>query len=367
MKRTALYEKHVALGAKIVDFAGYEMPISYTSITEEHMYVREKCGLFDVSHMGEVCVRGTEAEDFVDYIFTNDVKSMVDSQVLYGMMCYPDGGVVDDLLVYRFAQDHFLLVVNASNVDKDYQWIVDNNHFDCKVSNESENFSEIALQGPFAQDLLQRFTSEDLNQITFFTSKMINLNGGTMLVSRTGYTGEDGFEIYGTHDDVVDMWDLLLEAGPDSISPIGLGARDTLRFEVALPLYGNELGKDITPLEAGLGFAVKLDVGNFIGKDVLVKQQEQKTTRRIVGLTLVDKGILRHGYLVYSGDVLVGEVTTGYKSPSTGETVAMAMIQRPFDKLGTELEVDIRGKRKNVVVRNKKFYNKNYKKLGGKL
>jgi len=367
MRRTALYDKHVALGAKIVDFAGFEMPISYAGITEEHTYVREKAGLFDVSHMGEICVRGDEAEAFVDYIFTNDVTSMHDNQVLYGMMCYPDGGVVDDLLVYKFAKDHFLLVVNASNADKDFQWITDNNHFDCKATNESENFSEIALQGPYAQTLLQQFTSEDLDEITFFTCKMIALDGRIMLVSRTGYTGEDGFEIYGTHDDVVAMWDLLLEAGQENISPIGLGARDTLRFEVALPLYGNELSKDITPLEAGLGFAVKLDAGDFIGKDVLVNQQKEKTTRRIVGLTLVDKGILRHGYPVFSGDQEVGEITTGYKSPSTGETVAMAMITRPFDKLGTELEVDIRGKRKKVVVRNKKFYNKNYKKLGGKL
>lgn len=362
MKRTALFDKHVALGAKIVDFAGWEMPISYTSITEEHNYVREKCGLFDVSHMGEICVRGTEALAFVDSIFTNDVVSMVDHQVLYGMMCYPSGGVVDDLLVYRFAQDHFLLVVNASNVDKDYQWLVDNNHFDCTVSNESDNFSEVALQGPYAQTLLQQFTTQDLNEITFFTSRMIPVNGSTMLVSRTGYTGEDGFEIYGTHDDIVELWDALLEAGKDEISPIGLGARDTLRFEVALPLYGNELSKDITPIEAGLGFAVKLDAGDFIGKDVLVKQKEFKTTRRIVGLIMEDKGILRHGYPVYDGDILVGEITTGYKSPSTGETVAMAMIDRPYDKMGTELEVDIRGKRKKVVVRNKKFYNKNYKK-----
>lgn len=362
MKRTALFDKHVALGAKIVDFAGWEMPISYTSITEEHNYVREKCGLFDVSHMGEICVRGTEALAFVDSIFTNDVVSMVDHQVLYGMMCYPSGGVVDDLLVYRFAQDHFLLVVNASNVDKDYQWLVDNNHFDCTVSNESDNFSEVALQGPYAQTLLQQFTTQDLNEITFFTSRMIPVNGSTMLVSRTGYTGEDGFEIYGTHDDIVELWDALLEAGKDEISPIGLGARDTLRFEVALPLYGNELSKDITPIEAGLGFAVKLDAGDFIGKDVLVEQKEFKTTRRIVGLIMEDKGILRHGYPVYNGDILVGEITTGYKSPSTGETVAMAMIDRPYDKMGTELEVDIRGKRKKVVVRNKKFYNKNYKK-----
>ncbi len=362
MKRTALYDAHVKHGAKIVSFAGFEMPIVYSSITEEHNYVREKCGLFDVSHMGEICVRGLEAEKFVDYIFTNDCLTQSDNQVLYGMMCYPDGGVVDDLLVYKFNKEHFLLVVNASNVDKDFAWVTENNKFDCKATNESDNFSEVALQGPYAQTLLQEITDFDLNQITFFTSRMINVNGATFLVSRTGYTGEDGFEIYGTHDDVVDVWDVLMEKGGDNISPIGLGARDTLRFEVSLPLYGNELSKTITPLEAGLGFAVKLEAGNFIGKDVLVKQKQNRTTRRICGLKLLDKGILRHGYKVFYGEKLVGEITTGYKSPSTGETVALAMIERPYEKIGTELFVEIRGKMKKVIVRSKKFYNKNYKK-----
>ena len=362
MKKTALYDAHVNLGAKIVDFAGYEMPISYTSITEEHTYVREKCGIFDVSHMGEICVRGKEATQFVDYIFTNDVLSMHENQVLYGMMCYPTGGVVDDLLVYKFNNEHYLLVVNASNVDKDFEWVQKNNTFECVATNESDNFSEVALQGPFAQDLLQELTSTDLNEIRFFTCRNIHVNGSLVLVSRTGYTGEDGFEIYGTHDDIVEIWNQLLEKGKDNISPIGLGARDTLRFEVALPLYGNELSKDITPLEAGLGFAVKLEAGNFIGKDVLVKQKTEKTTRRVCGIKLLDKGIIRHGYKVFHDNNEVGEVTTGYKSPSTGETVALAMINRPYDKLGTELTVEVRNKMKNVVVRTKKFYNKKYKK-----
>lgn len=362
MKKTALYDAHVKLGAKIVDFAGYDMPISYTSITEEHNYVREKCGIFDVSHMGEICVRGTEAAKFVDYIFTNDVLTMHDNQVLYGMMCYPTGGVVDDLLVYKFNNEHFLLVVNASNVDKDFEWVTKNNTFDCVVSNESEHFSEVALQGPYAQTLLQELTSVDLNEITFFTCKNIKVNGSLVLVSRTGYTGEDGFEIYGTHDDIAEIWNELMTKGQDNISPIGLGARDTLRFEVALPLYGNEITKDITPLEAGLGFAVKLDAGDFIGKDVLVKQKREKTTRRVCGIKLLDKGIIRHGYKVFHDDKEVGEITTGYKSPSTGETVALAMIDRPYEKLGTELTVEVRGKMKKVVVRTKKFYNKKYKK-----
>jgi len=362
MKKTALYDKHVNLNAKIVEFAGYEMPIVYSSITEEHEKVRQECGLFDVSHMGEICVRGKEATKLVDHIFTNDVLTMNDNQVLYGMMLYPTGGVVDDLLVYKYNNEHYLLVVNASNKDKDFDWVLENNTFDCTVTNESDNFSEVALQGPKAQSVLQQLTDQDLEEITFFTFKVINVNGATCLVSRTGYTGEDGFEIYGTHHDIVDIWDKLLEVGKDEILPIGLGARDTLRFEVNLPLYGHELTKDITPLEAGYSFAVKLDAGDFIGKDVLVEQKKTKTTRRICGLELIDKGIMREGYNVYHEDTLVGFVTTGYKAPSTGKTVALAMIDRPYDKLGTSLEVEIRNKRKKVVVIKKKFYDKNYKK-----
>lgn len=363
MSRTKLYDQHVTQGAKIVDFAGYEMPISYTSISEEHRYVRELAGLFDVSHMGEICVKGKQATEFVDYIFTNDVPSMHNHQVLYGMMLYPTGGTVDDLLVYKFNNEHYLLVVNASNSDKDYAWAQSQAAgFDITMSNESDNLSEVALQGPLAQELLQKHTVYNLSNLKFFTFDLIQIDEMEFLVSRTGYTGEDGFEIYGKHEDIVTVWKNLLDEGREFIMPIGLGARDTLRFEVALPLYGNELSKDISPLEASLGFAVRLEAGNFIGKDVLVKQKAEKTTRRIVGLELLDKGIIRHGYKVYHQDTLVGEVTTGYKSPTTGKTVALAMIDRPYDKLKTELLVEVRGKMKHVVVRNRKFYNKSYKK-----
>ncbi|PAT02333.1 glycine cleavage system protein T [Candidatus Izimaplasma bacterium ZiA1] len=361
MKKTVLYDNHVALDAKVVDFAGFMMPISYTSISHEHSYVREKCGIFDVSHMGEIYVKGSEAEKFVDYIFTNDVLSMNDNQVLYGMMCYPTGGVVDDLLVYKVNKEFYLLVINASNIEKDYAWILENNKFDCVTSNESDNYSEVALQGPLAEKVLSEFTSYDLKELKFFTFDNIVIDGIKYLVSRTGYTGEDGFEIYGKHQDIVKVWELLLSKGEEYIVPIGLGARDTLRFEVALPLYGNELSKDITPLEASLGFAVKLEAGDFIGKDVLVKQKAEKTKRRVVGLTLLTKGILRHGYKVYFEDKEVGEVTTGYKSPSTNESVALALIDRPYDKMGTLLKVQVRNKFVDVKVRNKKFYDKNYK------
>ncbi len=362
MKRTVLYDEHIKLGAKIVDFAGYEMPIQYTSIKEEHMMVRTKCGLFDVSHMGEIEVIGDEAEKLVDYLFTNDVSKMADNEVLYGMFCYENGGVVDDLLVYKFNSKHFLLVVNASNIDKDFAWITSHNNFNCKVVNKSSEISEIALQGPYAETLLKKITDTQVENLEFFHFFEIVVAGRNVLVSRTGYTGEDGFEIYGNHDDIVHIWKTLLEAGEEGIAPIGLGARDTLRFEVNLPLYGNELSKDITPLEAGYSFAVELDANDFIGKEALLKQKIEGTKRRICGLQMVDKGILRHGYDVYYEDYKIGFITTGYQLPTTNETVALAMIDRPYEKLGTKLTVDIRGKRKNVVVRKKKFYNKNYKK-----
>ena len=361
MVKTVLFDSHVKANAKMVDFAGFMMPLIYTSISEEHMYVREKAGMFDVSHMGEFYVKGKEAEKFVDYIFTNDVLSQNDNQVLYGMMCYPSGGVVDDLLVYKVNRESFIMIVNASNIEKDFAWATKNNTFDCTLTNESDNISEVALQGPLAEKILNPLTDYDLTTLPFFTFQYMKINGKDVLVSRTGYTGEDGFEIYGDHDIIVKVWDEILEAGKDDVMPTGLGCRDTLRFEVALPLYGNELSKDITPLEAGLSFAVKLEAGNFIGKDVLVKQKLEKTKRRVVGLKMLDKGILRHGYKVYHEDTLVGEITTGYKSPSSGETVAMAMIDRPYDKLKTDLLVDVRGKKKKVVVRNKKFYKKSYK------
>jgi aminomethyltransferase len=362
MKRTVLYDKHVALGAKIVEFAGYEMPIVYSSITEEHLQVREQSGIFDVSHMGEICIKGKEAEAFVDYIFTNDVTKMADKQVLYGMMLYENGGVVDDLLVYKFHSEHYLLVVNASNIEKDYDWVVQNNTFDCSVSNESEHFSEVAFQGPLAESLLQSLTDFDLASITFFTHQNVQIHDRMYLISRTGYTGEDGFEIYGTHDDIEYIWDTILQIDENKVKPIGLGARDTLRFEVNLPLYGHELSAEISPLEAGYGFAVKLDANDFIGKQVLLEQKVNKTKRRICGLEMIDKGIMREGYNVYHEDILVGKITTGYKSPSTGRTVALALIDRPYDKLGNTLEVEIRNKRKQVKVVKKKFYSKHYKK-----
>ncbi len=361
MKKTILHEDHIRLGAKMVEFAGYDMPIRYTSITEEHLAVRQKAGIFDVSHMGEIYVIGKEATELVDFLFTNNVRSMTAKQVLYGMMCYENGGVVDDLLVYKYNDQHYLLVVNASNVEKDYAWIRSQNRFDAEVINKSEAISEVALQGPLAESMLQKATETNLSELTFFTFDEITVFGYPCLVSRTGYTGEDGFEIYGEHEAIRSIFNRLLEEN-DALLPCGLGCRDTLRFEVALPLYGNELSPEITPVEAGLNFAISFDKSDFIGLPVLRQQKDQKPTRRIVGLELLGKGILRHGYEVYHEDQNVGVITTGYIAPSTNESVALALIDKPYDKKHQELEVAIRNKRVKVKVRNKKFYDKKYHK-----
>ncbi len=360
MKKTVLHDVHVKLGAKMVEFAGFHMPISYTSITDEHMAVRQKAGIFDVSHMGEIIVTGAQATDFVDYVFTNNVRSMTANQVLYGMFCEPHGGVVDDLLVYKVNDEHYYLVVNASNIEKDLAWLHKQNSFGVDIIDQSESTSEVAVQGPLAESMLQKTTDYDLSTLKFFTFDDMVVYDHDVMVSRTGYTGEDGFEIYGDHEAIKDIFERLL-ADHEGLMPCGLGCRDTLRFEVALPLYGNELSKDISPIMAGYSFAVSFDKGDFIGKEALLKQKEDKPAQRVVGLEALDKGILRHGYEVYSGDTRVGHITTGYIAPTTGESVAMALIERAHAKKGTELEVAIRKRRVKVIVRNKKFHDKNTK------
>lgn len=361
--RTALYDRHVALGAQMSPFGGFVMPIQYSSITDEHNAVRKAAGMFDVSHMGEITVTGPDAEKFVNHIFTNDVSGMPCGGILYGMMLYPDGGTVDDLLVYReFAPDSYFLVVNASNAGKDYEWICANAEgYDVEVRNCSDSWSEIALQGPLAE----KFMSEVLclpsaAALSFYTFCDCTRNGDNLKVSRTGYTGEDGFELYGTHDAICRIWDVLLESG---VAPCGLGCRDTLRFEAGLPLYGHELSETITPLEAGLGMFAKVDAKEeFIGRSALIAQKEAGLSRRIVGIELHDKAIPRAGYPVESGGVKIGEVTTGYRSISTDRSVCVAMVEKEYTTLGTPVEIRIRKKVFPGTVCKKRFYATNYKK-----
>ncbi|WP_053956051.1 glycine cleavage system aminomethyltransferase GcvT [Inediibacterium massiliense] len=365
LKETPLFECHRKYGGKIIDFAGWALPVQYEGIKVEHEAVRNFAGIFDVSHMGEIEITGKEASDFVQNLITNDISVLKDHQVVYTFMCYPHGGIVDDFLVYKFDKNHFYLVVNASNIQKDFQWMKENStDYDVKIENISEDVSEIAIQGPNAQKILQKLTDTDLSEIKFFYCKRnVSVVSANCLISRTGYTGEDGFEIYLSNEDVKMLWEKLMEAGKEyGLKPAGLGARDTLRFEVALPLYGNELSKDITPLEAGLGFFVKLDKPNFIGKEGLKKQKSEGLKRKIVGFEMIDKGIPRNGYEVMAEGKTIGFVTTGYAAPTVKKNIGMAMVDIEYSKLDTPIEIKIRNKILKAKVVNKKFYQKNYKK-----
>ena len=357
-KRTCLYDKHVALGALMSPFGGFDMPIQYSGIVDEHQAVRQACGVFDVSHMGEVLITGNDAERYVNHIFTNNVIGMLEGKILYGMMCYEDGGVVDDLLVYKMADDRFFLVINAANIDKDWAWIQEQaKGYDVVLEHQSDLYGELAVQGPDSEQVLKDVLGIDGSDLTFYTFKQM----GDVVLSRTGYTGEDGFEIYATPLYINECWDKLVASG--RCKPCGLGCRDTLRFEVGLPLYGDELSADITPIMAGLGIFVKLDKDEFIGKDALAKQKADGPAKKIVGIELQDKAIPRHGYTVLNMDgAPIGEVTTGYHTISTDKSVCMALIDTPYAKLDTEVQVQIRKKVFAGKVVKKQFYNKNYKK-----
>ncbi|WML34175.1 glycine cleavage system aminomethyltransferase GcvT [Clostridium sp. OS1-26] len=365
LKKTPLFNSYEKYGGKIIDFAGWALPVQYEGIIAEHEAVRSAAGLFDVSHMGEVEIVGEDALKFVQNLITNDTSILEDNQILYALMCYQDGGVVDDLIVYRFNENHFFLVINAGNIEKDFEWMLKNkNGFDVDITNISSSIVQLAIQGPKAQAILQKLTDTDLGDIKFFFCKRGILIGGIKcLVSRTGYTGEDGFEIYTDVESVIDLWDRILDAGKeDGLKPIGLGARDTLRFEVNLPLYGNELSEYITPLEAGLGFFVKLNKENFIGKDALAKQKKEGLKRKIVGFEMKGKAIPRHGYDVFAGEEKIGIVTTGYLSPSIKKNIGLALIDLKYSELGSTIFIQVRNKLIEAVVIDKRFYKKNYNK-----
>ena len=359
-KKTCLYDKHVELGALMSPFAGFDMPIQYTNIVDEHNAVRNVCGVFDVSHMGEVLVTGADAERYVNHIFTNDIKDAPNGKIYYGMMCYENGGVVDDLLVYKMEPNTFFIVINAANIDKDVAWM--NQHtqgFDVTLTHQSDHYGQLAVQGPESEKVMETVLNLACKELVFYTCKTLEVNNETVIVSRTGYTGEDGFEIYGSHDFIRDAWDKLMAAG---VKPCGLGCRDTLRFEVGLPLYGDELSADISPIMAGLGFFVKLDKEEFIGKEALAKQKAEGVACKLVGIELTDKAIPRHGYAVLKDGEQIGEVTTGYHAISVDKSVCMALIKSEYAKLDTELDIQIRKKTFPGKVVKKKFYEKHYKK-----
>jgi len=362
-KKTPLYDEHVKLGGKIIDFAGWALPVQYEGLIKEHEAVRNNAGIFDVSHMGEIVVKGKDAFDFLQYLLTNDLSKMVDNQILYTMMCYPDGGVVDDLLVYKYSQEEYFLVVNAANTEKDFKWMIDNKKdFNIIIENISDQIGLIAIQGPKAEKILQKLTDFDLSTIKYYHFKRdVEVAGvKTLMVSRTGYTGEDGFEVCAKAEDIVTVWNKLLEVGKEEgLKPAGLGARDTLRFEAAMPLYGQEISKDITPLEGGLKFAVKLDKeADFIGKEALKKQWEEGLKRKLVGFEMLERGIPREGYEVHKDGKKIGHVTTGYLSPTLKKNIGNALIDANEAELGNEIYIMIRNKPVKAKIISRKFLEK---------
>lgn len=356
MQRTRLYDTHVSLGARIVPFAGYEMPVQYTSPLEEHTTVRSSAGLFDIDHMGQVVVEGPDAEAFVQYMVTSNLDDLAIGEAGYSFLCYADGGVIDDIFIYRLPE-YVYLVVNAANREKDVRWLKAHTHgFDVTVTDVSEETYMLAFQGPKAQEVLQRITDIDLNDVAFHFSARGKVAGVDALLGNTGYTGEWGYELFFDANEAEKVWNAILEAGePEGVRPIGLAARDSLRFEPCLPLYGHELGPDITPLEAGLGFAVKTDKGDFIGRDALLKQRLEKPARKLVGLEMIDKAVPREHYEVQI-DGQSGFITSGMFAPSVESYVAMALVPRELGEIGKEVDVIIRGKPKKARIVKRPFY-----------
>lgn len=358
LKRTPLFPVYSEYGAKTIDFGGWELPVQFSGILDEHEAVRTRAGLFDVSHMGEIEVKGPDALANIQRWITNDASKIEINQALYSPMCYPDGGCVDDLLVYRLGTDHYLLVVNAANIEKDYEWVLKNSFGNVEIVNLSERIAQLALQGPLAEMILQKLTDYDLSSIKFYWfAQDVTVAGNKALVSRTGYTGEDGFEIYVDAELAVDMWKKILEAGKEEgIVPTGLGARDTLRFEAKLPLYGQEISATITPIEAGLGMFVKMDKGDFIGRDALAKQKEEGAKRKLVGFEMLERGIPRTHYEVQVDGRKIGEVTTGTMGPTVKKNIGLALIEAEYATIGQELDIIIRNKPVKGVIVKTPFY-----------
>ncbi|UEX89091.1 glycine cleavage system aminomethyltransferase GcvT [Staphylococcus ratti] len=343
LKQTPLYQHYVDAGAKIVEFGGWAMPVQFSSIKEEHNAVRSKAGLFDVSHMGEILVEGAQADELVQYVLTNDTSLLTTENAHYTTLCNEKGGVIDDLVAYKLEDKKYLLVVNAANTEKDFNWIQTHaKQFDVNVENVSEQYGQLAIQGPNAREIVQKHVTEDISQMKMFEFKQnIELFGKTVILSQSGYTGEDGFEIYCRAEDTPAIWEALLK---ENVTPCGLGARDTLRLEAGLPLHGQDLSEDITPYEGGIAFAVKLLIeADFIGKAVLKDQKENGAPRRTVGLKVTGKGIPRTGYTILNADGKeIGVVTSGTQSPSSGHSIGLGIIERTEFEMGKELIIQVR-------------------------
>lgn len=359
VKRTALYDVHVSHGGRMVPFAGYAMPLQYDGILKEHARVREQVGLFDVSHMGEVWFRGADALGVLNELITNDLNRIGDGRAQYTAMCAPDGTIVDDLIVYRFGEEELLVCVNASNRYTDVAHMREHAREGATITDESDEWSQIAVQGPNGPELMGRVFGHGAAEMKPFRVQTFDFEGHRILISTTGYTGEGGGEIYMPNAAAATVWSALMSAGEDlGVGPAGLGARDTLRLEMAYCLYGNDIDRTTTPLEAGLGWVTKLKKGPFVGRDALMTQKESGVPRKLVGIEVFDKGIPRQGYAVLSGDEVVGTVTSGTKSPSTGRSVGLAYVATDQSAEGTELHIDCRGKRRPARVVTPPFYSR---------
>ena len=357
-KKTCLFDRHVALGATMSPFGGFDMPIQYTSIIEEHEAVRKQCGVFDVSHMGEVLVKGKEATSFINHIFTNDIQNLAVGKVMYGMMCYDDGGTVDDTCICRLAEEKFLMTINAANIDKDIDWIKTNaTDYNVDIEHLSDYYGQLAIQGPDSEAIVTEVLGIPCKDLHFYEVKALHKDDEEIIISRTGYTGEDGFELYGSHQFIILQWDKLMSSG--RCKPCGLGCRDTLRFEVGLPLYGNELSSEISPIMAGLGMFVKLEKSEFIGREALLRQKTEGVAKRLRGIELDDNAIPRHGYNILQNGAIIGQVTTGYRLISTNKSCAVALVDASL-KIGDRVEIQIRKKTFPGTIVKKKFYEKHY-------
>jgi len=363
LKRTPLHAVHVAAGAKMVPFGGWDMPVQYTGIIEEHRCVRSAVGLFDISHMGEFEVRGSGALAAVQTLTTNDASALAIGQVQYSLLCYPEGGIVDDLTLYRLADDHYMLTVNASNIDKDWAWVTEGGR-DGGWTNVSEATGLIAVQGPRAEGLVQRLADKDVTRVPYYHFASGTVAGVPCLISRTGYTGEDGFELYAPAERSTELWHALMDAGKgDGIQPIGLGARDTLRLEMKFALYGNDIDETTNPLEAGLGWVVKPAKGEFIGRAPIEAMRAAGVKRKLVGFEMAERAVARHGYSVLKDRDPVGVVTSGSFSPSLERCVGMGYVRADLAAIGTELDVDIRGKAQRARVAKTPFVPSHAKKF----
>ncbi len=361
LKKTPLYSVHQRSGAKLIEFGGWHMPVQYSGIIEEHKAVRNAAGLFDLSHMGEFEVSGSNALQFLQYATTNDVSKLEVGQAHYSMICYPDGGIVDDLIIYRLP-DKYFLVVNASNIEKDFHWLNESMLItggDILLRDVSYNNALISIQGPKSVEILQPLVDVNLSEMKYYHCKQGKVDETPALVARTGYTGEDGFELFITRKVAEKVWDKIFEAGKEhGLLPIGLGARDTLRLEAKMALYGNDLDAKINPLEAGLSRFVKFDKGDFVGRYSLEEKQKAGLKRKLVGFEMTGRGIARHGYKVQKDGKDIGIVTSGAPSPTLGKNIGLALVQPDFAAVGTEFQVIVRDQPVNAVVVKTPFYKK---------